>query len=409
MVCALAVAGCTPGESGIPSDTASASATASPNAGGQDDGACDEGLTRTDAICVDGADPQATQVVDAIRGQFQPGVQSGVVFGVWKDRKPLATGALGEGQSGVPAARDMRVRIGNVTEAMVTTQLLRLVEQGKLALSDPISEWFPTLPNADTVTVNMLAHSTSGYNDFVTTQEFSEAQYANPFRIWDTSELLQIAMSEPPLFPPGTSWAFSDTNFVLLGQILEKVSGQPMPEQLAAIWDELGMTDTAMSVTSDIPPPVLHAYTDERGFFEDATYWSPSWVRSAANVTSTVDDMGAWATAVAEGSALQPESHELHLAPETAGLGPMTEDAFYAMGLVVAGGWIGSNPQIDGYTGIVAYHPASKIAVAVFATMGPAGDIAVAYATDVYGAVADVVTPGQKLPFQSKPRGNGGN
>ena len=64
---------------------------------------CPSGLTKTGEICVDDDDPQASQIVEAVRSQFSPGVLSGVVFGVWKDGEPVATGALGEAQSGVPA------------------------------------------------------------------------------------------------------------------------------------------------------------------------------------------------------------------------------------------------------------------------------------------------------------------
>ncbi len=370
---------------------------------------CPSGLTKTEEICTDEDDPQASQIVDAVRSQFEPGVLSGVVFGVWKDGEAVATGALGEGQSGVPATRDMHFRIGNVVEGMLTTQLLRLVEEGEISLDDPISNWFPELPDADKVTVNMLAHSTSGYNDFVTTQAFIDELDKDPFQIWQVEDLIQYAMSKPPLFDPGTSWAFSDTNFVLLGQIVEEVGGRPFAEQLREIWDELEMDNTAVSNTSVIEAPVLHAYSNERGPFEDVTFWSPSWVPNAGNGTSNLDDMAVWAKAIAEGTVLTPESHELQLAPETAGLGPMTAESYYAMATVVAGGWVGSNPQVDGYSGIVAYHPEQELTVVVFATIGPDGDIATAYATGIYGEITNVVTPGEKLPFEAQPRGASGN
>lgn len=370
---------------------------------------CPSGLTKTEEICVDDDDPQASQIVEAVRSQFSPGVLSGVVFGVWRDGEPVATGALGVGQSGVPATRDMHFRIGNVLEGMLTTQLLRLVEEGEIALDDPISNWFPDLPNADKVTVNMLAHSTSGYNDFVTTQAFIDALDKDPFQVWDVEDLIQYAMSKPPLFDPGTSWAFSDTNFVLLGQIVEEAGGQPFSEQMQEIYDELEMDDTAVSITSAIEPPVLHAYSNERGPFEDATFWSPSWAPNAGNGTSNLDDMAVWAEAIAEGTVLSEESHELQLAPDTAGLGPMTDEAYYAMATAVSGGWVGSNPQVDGYSGIVAHHPEQNVTVVVFATIGPEGDIATAYATSIYGEITNVVTPGEKLPFEAQPRGASGN
>lgn len=371
--------------------------------------ACPSGLTRTDEICVDDDDPQASRIVEAVRSQFHPGVLSGVVFGVWKDGKAVATGALGESQPGIPATRDVHFRIGNVVEAQLATQLLELVEDGEVALDDLVSTWFPSLPNADKVTLNMLVHSTSGYEDYVTTDAFIDALEKNPFQVWEVEPLIQYGMSRPPAFEPGTSWAFSDTNFLLLGQIVEEAAGQPLSEQLQGIYGELGMDDTALSITSAIESPVLHSYTNERGPFEDATFWSPSWAPNTGNATSNVDDMGVWAEAVAEGTVLTPKSHELQLAPETAGLGPMTAESYYGMGIIVGGGWVGSNPQLDGYSGIVAHHPATKTTVVVFATIGSEGNIAEAYGTAIYDKITDVVTPGEELPVAALPRGPSNN
>lgn len=378
-------------------------------AANQQEAACPSGLTETDEICVDRNDPQASQIVEAVRSQFRPGVLSGVVFGVWKDGEAVATGALGESQPGIPATRDVHFRIGNVVESQLATRLLELVEDGKVALDDPVSRWFPSLPNADKVTLNMLVHSTSGYEDYVTTDAFIDALEKNPFQVWEVDPLIRYGMSRPPAFEPGTSWAFSDTNFLLLGQIVEQVAGRPLGEQLQRIYDELGMDDTALSITSAIRSPVLHGYTTERGPFEDATFWSPSWALNTANGTSTIDDMRVWAEALAEGTVLTPESHELQLAPETAGLGPMTAESYYGMGVIVGGGWVGSNPQFDGYSGIVAYHPATRTTVVVYATIGSEGNIAQAYGTTIYDEITNVVTPGEKLPVAALPRGQSGN
>jgi D-alanyl-D-alanine carboxypeptidase len=91
---------------------------------------------------------------------------------------------------------------------MLTTILLRFVDQGKLSLSDKLSKWYPNLPNADKITMQMLADSTTGYNDFVTTSEFNTALHADPFRQFRVPDLLAIAMSKPPLFEPGTTGRF---------------------------------------------------------------------------------------------------------------------------------------------------------------------------------------------------------
>ncbi len=121
------------------------------------------------------------------------------MFGVWIDGKEVLTGALGEQVTGVPTTRDVHFRLGNTGETMMTTLLLRLVDQGKLALDDPISKWYPDLPSADQVTLQMLASSTSGYADYATTDEFNTRLHANPFQKWEPDELLAIAMRQPPV------------------------------------------------------------------------------------------------------------------------------------------------------------------------------------------------------------------
>lgn len=398
MCAGLAVAGCSASVDGEPAAAKQ-----------QQSSACPPGLTKTDEVCVGDNDPQASQVVEAVRSQFHPGVLSGVVFGVWKDGRAVATGALGESQPGIPATRDVHFRIGNVVEAQVATQLLKLVEAGKVALDDPVSKWFPSLPNADKVTLDMLAHSTSGYPDYVTTPAFLDVLDKNPFQMWEVKPLIRYGMSRPPAFEPGTSWAFSDTNYLLLGQIIEQVVGKPMAEQLQGIYNELKMGDTTLSTTSTIPSPILHAYTNERGPFEDATFWSPSWAPNTANGTSNIVDMARWAEALADGTVLTPESHKLQLAPDTAGLGPMTAKTYYGMGVIVGGGWVGSNPQFDGYSGIVAYHPETKTTVVVYAAIGPGGNFAEAYGTAIYDKITDVVTPGEELPVAAVPRGQSNN
>lgn len=144
------------------------------------------------------------------------------MYGAWINRRTLASGALGEARPGVAVTRADHFRIGNTTETFTTTLLLQLVDQGRVRLEDPLSNWFPSLPGADQVTLGMLAASTSGYPDYVTAPRFAKAFDANPLRKWRVCELLRFAFTQPVLFAPGTSWAFSDTNLVLLGAVLRR-------------------------------------------------------------------------------------------------------------------------------------------------------------------------------------------
>jgi len=177
-------------------------------------------------VCVDPSDPKGTQVaglVEKLRKQYKLNAS---IFGVWKGDGELVTGADGEALPGVPATRDFHFRICNVTETMTTTLLLQYVDDGKLSLADPVSKWFPSLPRSEQVTLGMLSSSTSGIVDYVTTKSFVDEYHRDPFQQFQPMQLIELGTSQKPLFAPGTSWAFSDTNFMLLGEILKKAGGE---------------------------------------------------------------------------------------------------------------------------------------------------------------------------------------
>ncbi len=209
---------------------------------------------------------QAPKLAETVGDLMKQYSLQATVYGVWRDGTAVATGALGTASPEVPATDADHFRIGNVTEAITTTLLLQLVDRGEISLDDKLSKWYPSLPHAGEITVEMLASSTSGYVHYVNEQSFLNVYHADVFKTWTPDEIIQYGVSPPLDFPPGTSWTFSDTNFVLLGEILRKVGGGPVSEQIQQrILRPLGMRDTQMSTTTEIPSPVLHGYTGERG------------------------------------------------------------------------------------------------------------------------------------------------
>ena len=351
------------------------------------------------------ATPSGKKITRTVRAVTEKYPVRSTLFGVWKNGRRLASGALGESRPGVPATRADHFRIGNVTESLTTTLLLQLVDDGRLSLDDPLSNWFPNLPGAQQVTLGMLARSISGYADYVTTEEFAQLSDAHPFRRWRLAELVELAFGRPPLFSPGTSWAFSDTNFLLLGKVLRRVGGRPVPQLLERrILSELGLHETRMRVDARISKPIMHGYTRDHGRYVDTTRWSISWARYTGNTTSTLGDMGRWARALGTGSLLSRRSHELQIGPQNVGLGPLTADLYYGMGLGVNNGWVAANPQLDGYNGVVSYLPAKGVAVVVFTTQGPRGKPSVAYASAVYNRIGKLLAPKQPPSLQVCPR-----
>src|SRR5215510_9220264 len=154
-----------------------------------------------------------------------------VLFGMWLHDREVLTMALGDSMTTVPATKDMHYRIGGIAETFMSTLLLMLVEQGRISLDDKISRWMPQLLAADQVTVRMLVSNTAGYIDYVRVQDFVNLALAEPFRTFTDEELINYAVRDRQMnFPPGTSWAYSHTDNVILGQVIQRATRKSMKE-----------------------------------------------------------------------------------------------------------------------------------------------------------------------------------
>ena len=139
----------------------------------------------------------------------------------------------------------------------------------------------------------MLANCTSGYADYVAQDSFVDALYKDPFRAWTTEEQLDFVADKPLLYEPGKNWSYAHTNFVLLGEALSAITDKPVDELIRErIIEPLGMHGTQSHQTAVIPEPVLHAYTKERGTYEESTFWNPSWTLAKGSVMIT--DIYTW-------------------------------------------------------------------------------------------------------------------
>ncbi|HYO30678.1 MAG TPA: serine hydrolase domain-containing protein, partial [Thermomicrobiales bacterium] len=337
----------------------------------------------------------AARIVAIARDAMSASDLRAVILRVTIDGDKVVTAALGESMPGVPATADMRFRNGAVAISYMATMLLLLVDRGVVGLDDPIVAWLPDLPDADRVTLRMLANMTAGYPDYVQNPRLSQDLYVDPFRQWSPQDLIAIGLSTPRVFAPGENWDYSHTNYVILGQALERIAGMPLDDLLQAnVLDPLGLRDTVGSATPAIPEPVLHAYTSERRqalgiapdvrFYEESTFWNPSWtIAQGAIQTTTIDDMATTAVAVGEGTLLSPESYRAMVEPRLLGFGAplagcpnchtLDEQYSYGLGVVRSGDWILQNPLFAGYGAIEAYLPARKLAIAVATTFAEEG------------------------------------
>ena len=335
---------------------------------------------------------QAEAIVAIARDIMDKQDVKAVIVRVLIDGQEIVTEALGESMTGVPATTDMHFRNGAVAISYMSTLLLLLVDQQVVTLDDTIDAWLPDLPDADQVTLRMLANMTAGYPDFEKNAGFQDAYYADPFREWTAEERIAISLSVPRVFAPGTNWDYSHSNYVILGRALETITGQPLEVALQEqVLGPMGLQNTVAWSTPEISEPVLHAFSSERRlplgipagtrFYEESTYWNPSWSLAEGSIeTTNIDDMATSAVAIGEGTLLSPESHQAQIAPDLIGFGTPLEGCptcrtlgktlSYGLGVVLTNSWIVQNPLFAGCGGVMAYLPSRKIAIALATTFG---------------------------------------
>jgi D-alanyl-D-alanine carboxypeptidase len=344
------------------------------------------------------ADPHRLRAI--VRAGAQEARTKAVLFGMWVGDREVLTAALGNSMATVPATTDMHYRIGGIGETFMSTLLLMLVEQGRISLDDKISRWFPHLLSADRVTVRMLVANTAGYIDYVTVDDFLKLQLAQPFRTFTDEELINYSVRGGKMnFPPGTSQRYSHTDNVILGQVIQRAAGQSMKKLYDKnIFGPMGMKDTQFPVNQKIQGPVLHAFTAERGFYEDCTYWNPSWGSTPGLPTSNIHDLGKWGPILGTGRLISPAHFQEQIAPTSVGKGENRPDLYFAYGFGVANGWIVQNPSFNGYSGAFGYNLASGVTIVVAATKSMASDTDEA-AFAIFREVVEYVTPGSPINF----------
>ena len=325
-----------------------------------------------------------------------------VIARVDAGRRTLLREAVGRSLNDVPASLRMHFRVGSMAIPWLTTVVLQLQQEGRLRLDDRISRWFPGLPRADQVTVRMLADNTSGYLDyFQGNQAFIDRFHSNVFRRWRQSELLDIALARGFACNPGTCFSYAHTNFILLGQIVQRITGGATVTQMnRRVLRPLGLDETQITSRATIPPPALHAFTSERGVFEDSTTWSPSWtVGDGMIATSTIDDIATAGRAIFSGRLLSRRSyHQLVAATDVP---PNSPSVHYGLGLLVSNGWRIQNPSLNGYSGVVAHLPVGRLTIALTTTSTQPGSLLDASPNEaLFARLAAYLAPGHRTPYK---------
>lgn len=330
--------------------------------------------------------------------QIAGGVQS-VIFGAWTGDTPILTTALGYSFSGVPATTSMHFRAGIMQTEALTTILLQLVDRGEVSLNSPISKWLPSLPHASEVTLGMLGNSRSGYGDYLADKRVLKVFEDNPFQPFTPGELITYAMAQPMAFKPGTGFHYAHTNLVILGEALQKITGrsisQLMQERIIA---PLHLRDTQIPSTAAIPQPVQHAFSRDRGVYEESTYFDPSWATFSGTITSNIHDVAVFQRALGKGVLLSKAAFAAQLAPTNAGSGPMTKNLYYGLGVIVADTWIMQHARVSGYDVVMAYLPSRDLTIVVSTAIGSTSTLKTGYSASIFKDAARFLAPQRPIP-----------
>lgn len=277
-------------------------------------------------------------------------------------------------QTKSPMQRSFRMRIASVTKPFLGTAILLLVDEGKLELDDPISQFVPGVPAGDKINLRQLANNTSGIFNSIENKAFQAAIIADPQRDWPAREILAAAFAKPSYNAPGEAWRYSNTNAVLLGQVIEEVTGKPHAEFIKArILATLGLENTDFVDGPSLPSPSPSGYRNGYenkwlGYgqtFYDVTGYSAAWTGAAGNMYSTIDDLLKAAKPIATGSLLSDTSRdELHAWVETT-----IPDLQYGFCLGHYRGWQGHAGDVPGFASFLGYLPAHDATIVVLANL----------------------------------------
>jgi D-alanyl-D-alanine carboxypeptidase len=291
----------------------------------------------------------------------------------------------------VPATTEMRYSIGSISKQFTAAAILLLAEEKKLSLDDPVGRWLPELTRASEVTVRQVLSMTSGY------QDFWPQDYVMPGMLLATTpqQILNGWARIPLDFEPGTRWQYSNTNYVIAGLIVERVSGVSLVEFLRRrVFTPLGMTTVADSDEAALGPGDPMRYLRYAlGPPRPAPKEGKGWMFAAGELAMTARDLARWDIATIDRTILKPESYQTMQANTLLRNGLGTN---YGLGVQVsaAGGrrQVSHTGEVSGFTAANVIYPDDRAAVVVLTNLdatGASSQLASRIATALFRSAGD--------------------
>jgi D-alanyl-D-alanine carboxypeptidase len=297
-----------------------------------------------------------------------------------------------------PMDTSLLFRIGSISKTFTATAVLQLVDEGRLGLDTTLVELGtqPAVPGGNEISVRRLLNHTSGLFDYTKDRSFQEAQGEDLLRKWSPGEMVAIAAAHDLEFPPGQGWSYSNTNYILLGMIVEGVTGNSFDEEISKRFTRpLGLSNTFLPDGPGIEGEHSRGYAFAADLLEDpagdpdelleiTTAIDPSWSWAAGGMISNLEDLRVWARALAEGDLLSEEVQIERLQTVEAWQGSR-----YGLGIADYEGFLGHPGDIPGFSSAMFYDPESGTSVIMTLNKNP-NDLGFAsYVT--FTEIADII------------------
>jgi D-alanyl-D-alanine carboxypeptidase len=249
-----------------------------------------------------------TRLQKIVRGLVAAHAPGALAFVRTPTRVRSAAAGAARLQPRVPMRAVDRYRIASVTKTFVATIVLQLAGEGKLGVDDSVERWLPgVVPNGAAITLRHLLSHTSGLFNYTDDQGLENAILADPGREWSPRELLAVAFTHEPLFAPGANWSYSNTNYVLLGLVIEAVTGKKVDQELRErLFEPLALRSTSFPTGLSVEEPFAHGYFGLPGgaLIDLTSVLSPSWSYAAGQIVSTAADVTTFFAALLKGRLL---------------------------------------------------------------------------------------------------------
>jgi D-alanyl-D-alanine carboxypeptidase len=313
------------------------------------------------------------EMTAVVQDAIDKGEIPGIIVGVWSgDKEWILTKGVSNIETGSPMEQTMNVRIGSITKSFTATIILQLVDEGKLTLDDPISRYVENIPNGENITVRQVLNMGSGLFSFTDVEGFEYGISHDPLRVWTPEELIALGVGSPknPVFAPGEGFYYSNTNYVILGKVIENITGNTVNNEIQSrITNPLKLSLTYLPDTAtNMPAHSSNGYyydVKAGGDYLDVTNQSTSWSWTSGGIISNMRDVKTYIKAIGDGTLISPEMQAARL---TFNPHSVVKDKYgYGLGVSYVNGYIGHNGSIPGYNSSAYYNPKRDVTIIILA------------------------------------------